>query len=127
MRLKKEIADINNSNSGWQKERDRLTSTNEQLNREIKNVKEEFGQYQNKARIALKSQSDAESGKIASLTTEVGKLQNHNAELETRVSEGDEKVKKLLERLKAIKVTTDTQKNFKKIAELYDKSKHFEA
>ena len=123
MRLKKEIADINNSNSGWQKERDRLTSTNEQLNREIKNVKEEFGQYQNKARIALKAQSDAESGKIASLTTEVGKLQNHNAELETRVSEADEKVKKLLERLKAIKVTTDTQKKElrRKIAELHDK------
>ena len=40
MRLKKEIADINNSNST--KERDRLTSTNEQLNREIKDVKEEF-------------------------------------------------------------------------------------
>ncbi len=123
MRLKKEIADINNSNSGWQKERVRLTSTNEQLNREIKNVKEEFGQYQNKARIALKAQSDAESGKIASLTTEVGELQNHNAELETRVSEADEKVKKLLERLKATKVTTDTQKKElrRKIAELRDK------
>ena len=117
MRLKKEIADINNSNSGWQKERDRLTSTNEQLNREIKSVKEEFGQYQNKARIALKAQSDAERENSSQHRGWKPKI---IMELETQVAEADEKVKKLLERLKAIKITTDTQKKElrRKIAEL---------
>jgi hypothetical protein len=115
LRLKKELADINANNDGWLNERDQLKGQYNALKLELEKLKEDYETYQNKARIALKAQTDSEFKKVSKLNDEIEKLRQNNLNLENKATITNSKMKELLQRLKVVKAKSKGYEN--KVAE----------